>query len=108
MNKNEMTKIILKYLQRHPKTQYGEVKHQVETELARRGITGQIQSRQGNVNMTRNVRISDDDALLINQVIWDLISERVLTPGINRDNFQWPFFHVSDMSKLDEKLSNLN
>lgn len=48
--------------------------------------------------------VSDKDALLINNCIYDLLYSRVITPGVNESNLELSFVHVSDESKLNEYL----
>lgn len=60
------------------------------------------------MSTTKFVDMSDQDAMLINEVIYDLISERILTPGIDRSNLEWPFLSVTNMEKLKQKITQLS
>ncbi|WP_249593657.1 hypothetical protein [Peribacillus frigoritolerans] len=104
MEKKEMIKIILNYLERNPFTQTGGIESAVHAVLTERGIMGEITTGNQYMRTTRQERIPNNLALLINEVIYDLMySERIITPGVNRDNLGLPFVHVSNMEKLIEK-----
>jgi hypothetical protein len=75
--------------------------------LTERGEIGTITTGNQYYSTTRDVPLSDQDALLINEVVWDLIVERVITPGIDNLNNEWPWLHVSNMDKLKQMLKKL-
>ena len=39
--------------------------------------------------------ISDEDANMVNEIVWDLIIERVLAIGLNKANPNWPFLRLT-------------
>ncbi|MGE7607661.1 hypothetical protein ACQKML_13720 [Peribacillus frigoritolerans] len=105
MEKREMVKIILNYLERNPFTQIAGIVSSVHAVLTERGVMGEKTTGSQYMRTTRYERVSNDDALLINEIIYDLMySERIITPGINRDNLELPFLHVSNVEKLKEKI----
>ncbi|WBL16355.1 hypothetical protein [Sutcliffiella sp. NC1] len=105
MNREEIKYEILSFLERNPKTHLDAIKGHVEEILRQKGIIGRISEHQGGAIYTRTVRIDNDIALYINEVIYDLLyQERILTPGVSRDNLDLPFLHVSKMEKLLGKL----
>ena len=47
----------------------------------------------------QNDRINPIDRLHINEIIWDLIAERIVTPGCDANNQEWPFIRLTDFGK---------
>ncbi len=83
-----MELIILEYLKENPYTNIIEVRDHTTKALQMRGV-----------------EIDDNTVLLINSIIWDLICERILTPGKNMDNLDLPFIHVDNMDKLKNRFN---
>ncbi|MNL22628.1 hypothetical protein D3C87_1439830 [compost metagenome] len=54
------------------------------------------------------VAMPQDDVMLINEVIFDLIVDRVLTPGANQHQLGLPHFTVTNKEKLNLKLEELS
>ncbi|MGF9946064.1 hypothetical protein ABEX44_22815 [Priestia megaterium] len=107
LTKNEVQNIIIKHLEENPKTQLASIRHSVEHVLESRGITGK-QVKGGQFLRTEWIeRISDEDALLINEVIYDLLYDRIITPGINASNLDLPWVHVSSREKLSTLKASL-
>lgn len=100
MEKDQILKIVLEYLEREPYTQIHSIRRVVEHELKNRDVMGQKTKGNQFVSTTWFEGIPNKEALLINEVIYDLLYERVLTPGINQSNLELPFIHVSNMEKL--------
>ena len=44
-------------------------------------------------------RLSEPDWLLVQEVFWDLVSERVLTPGMNSANSDFPWFRIHSQAE---------
>ncbi|MFE3978716.1 MULTISPECIES: hypothetical protein [unclassified Priestia] len=107
MDKKEIFIETLKFIKQNPHTQFAEIKRNIESILKARGIIGEKREHIGGGILTRNIRTPDETALKINEVFYDLLyKERILTPGINDDNLNLPFVHVSDMDRLEELLKN--
>lgn len=102
LSKKEIQSIIVKFLEENPETQLASIRGSVEHVLRVKGEIGE--KTEGNQYSRRTwvERISDKDALLINEVIYDLLYSRVITPGLNRDNLELPWVHVSNKEKLKE------
>jgi hypothetical protein len=47
-------------------------------------------------------RLSESDTMLVNEAIWDLIIQRIITPGTNRDNTHFPWLRITDETKAKE------
>ena len=43
--------------------------------------------------------MADEDANLVNEIVWDLIIERVLAIGLNSANPEWPFLRLTEYGK---------
>jgi len=104
LNKTTAMKEISNYLLKNPKTNIDSIRAAIKHRLEHEGIIGEQSKRQGGGIWTINVKMSDEDALLVNECIYDLLYSRVITPGINLDNLELPFVHVSDRGKLEEYL----
>lgn len=108
MDKNEILKTILSHLEKNPHSHIEVIRSNVKNELEKLGIIG-VKTEGNNFHSTSwYEEISHKDALLINEVIYDLLYERILTPGSSRNNLELPNVHVSDVNKLNQKLSELN
>jgi hypothetical protein len=62
------------------------------------GVSHKARER-GAANVSHGERLSDEDALRLKHVIWDLVLERLLTPGTTHPrsgNDGWPFLSVTD------------
>jgi hypothetical protein len=104
LSKVEVQRIIARHLDSNQKTQMAAMRDAVERELERQGIIGE--KTEGNQYMRRTwtERISDHDALLTNEVIYDFLYGRIITPGYDSANRDLPWVHVSDNEKLKEYL----
>ena len=47
----------------------------------------------------QSLDIADEDANLVNEIVWDLIIERVLAIGHNKTNPDWPFLRLTEYGK---------
>ncbi|MCQ2010558.1 hypothetical protein NOM01_11075 [Sporolactobacillus sp. STSJ-5] len=105
LSKKEVQHIIAHYLNDHEKTQFGSLIDSVKKVLEDKGQIGEITEHRGSLlTVTHYENISNEDALLINDVIYDFLYERIITPGIDRNNLELPFLHVSDKEKLNKYL----
>jgi hypothetical protein len=46
-------------------------------------------------------RLSEKDFLLVNEVIWDLIVERAITPGFDQTNDDLPWLSITNKTILE-------
>jgi hypothetical protein len=62
------------------------------------GVAEVLQRRQGppsaSVWPAGDQRLCEADWLLVNEIFWDLVAERVLTPGMNSSNLKFPWFRL--------------
>ncbi|NOU91160.1 hypothetical protein GC102_36350 [Paenibacillus sp. LMG 31460] len=101
MTKEEVLQATLRYLLKNDRTQLGAIRHNIEEILKSRGEAGEITTRGIGFTSTSYVRMSDTVAMLVNEVIYDLISERILTPGIDASNLELPFISVTNKEKIN-------
>lgn len=104
LEKKTAMREIAGYLLKNSETNIDSIRAFVRHRLEHEGIVGEKTKHQGGAIYTYNVRMSDEDALLINECIYDLLYSRVITPGVNSSNLDLPFIHVSNLDKLSEYL----
>lgn len=92
-----LRELMLEALLEAPETQVVNLTNSIG-ELARRKNLVSQPSNQSYGNSNRRV-LSDADELYLNQLIWDLIAERIITPGINTSNPNLPFLRMTDFGK---------
>ncbi|PFS02960.1 hypothetical protein [Bacillus thuringiensis] len=100
MTKEDILKIIINKLEQTPRTQLNSLRSAVKEELRSRGLYGEVTRQQGNLRITENLRVDTQTALLTNEVIYDLLYGRVITPGMDEHNLDLPWIHVSSLEKL--------
>ncbi|MEK5055880.1 hypothetical protein MHH96_21040 [Niallia sp. FSL K6-0212] len=104
LSKNEVEYIIAKHLESNPKTQIAAIRNVVEDKLREQGVIGKQSIGNQYYTKTWEERISNKDALLINEVFYDFLYGRIITPGIDSLNNDFPWVHVSDPEKLKKYL----
>lgn len=100
LTKREIESLVANYLKNYPQTEIGYVRQFIETVLAERGIVDSKETDGGSYSITREITLSDRNALLINEVIYDFLYSRIISPGINKKNLDLPYIHVSNKEKL--------
>lgn len=103
-SKPELMKLISEYLLQEQFYQIDHIHSYVEQYLRDNRVIGEMVDAQPMMRTSYNRRISNEDALLINECIYDLIFERALTPGFNRDSLELPFIHLSNKDVLNKYL----
>lgn len=83
MYKTELELIILEYLMENSYTNINDIRYHLME-----------------VFKLRNEKVLQEDLLYVNSIIWDYISNRILTPGKDVDNLDLPYVHVSNREKL--------
>lgn len=98
MYKYELINLLVEVLKKHPKGQF---------EFYVNEVTKLINIYKG-ISLSNGMPIPEDGIFLNNQeielvqeIIWDLIIQRVVTPGADRVNNTWPFLRVTDVEKLN-------
>ena len=75
MDKADLRPLVLEALRQSPQTQFGNVEHQV------RSLAADYQYH---------------DLLKLREIIWELLVQGVLAPGMNSANPDFPFIHVTE------------
>ncbi|MFD6442313.1 hypothetical protein ACFWDG_21570 [Peribacillus sp. NPDC060186] len=100
LSKEDILRMIVKHLDVFPLTSLDAIREVIKSSLKQQGLTFGVTEHAGGGTITYNRRISDENTLLINDCIYDLLNTSVITPGINDDNLDLPWIHVSDKEKL--------
>lgn len=104
LEKEQVMKEIAEHLTENPKTSIDRIRSSIYARLNSEGIIGRITERGHGMTTTFDRDISDEDALLINECVYDLLYDRTITPGANSDQLNLPLVHVTDNSKLKKIL----
>ncbi|HDR7601017.1 TPA: hypothetical protein QCX65_004458 [Bacillus mycoides] len=84
MTKEDILRIVVSRLEQAPYTQLASLRNAVKEKVA------------------PQTRVDKKTALLTNEVIYDLLYGRVITPGMDEHNLDLPWIHVSSPEKLAE------
>ncbi|MGW8426220.1 hypothetical protein ACWGJQ_12065 [Peribacillus simplex] len=100
LSKDDIFRMIVKHLDLFPLTSLEAIREVIRSSLKQRGLIGGMNKQTGAANVTYNRKISDQDIQLLKDCICDLLYSRVIQPGIDDDNVDLPWIHVSDKEKL--------
>ncbi len=79
-------------------SQYGDIRSGVANKLTDYGYSQETTSFL--MSYSRSYKeLSKDDEDKVNQVVWDLIIERILTIGLDGTNNEWPFLRLTEFGK---------
>lgn len=106
-----LRKLILEYLKQNPGTQLNSIIIGVG-ELVKK--YDMFPTKEACEKVTTNFmyyadkRLNPIDEININEIIWDLIVERVLTVGADRANRDWPWLRITEFGKqiVDDENAN--
>jgi hypothetical protein len=97
MDKNYVMLETMKFLEEHPHTNFMEILEQLEKVLAEKG---ELEKYHGDRHITDGIiKKNTELILLLEEIKWDLIIKRVITPGEDI-SFRTPELRVSDMEYL--------
>ena len=96
MKKGDLRRKILEYLKENDVTQQNFI-IQAALDLPKPEVIGVPSLMKG----------SDKDVLLANEIIWDLIAERILTPGVNKENLDLPHLRVTNFGIIEKELRGI-
>lgn len=94
-----LRKLILEVLRKGEASQYASIVNEVEELVAQQNLfPTQADCEQEKINYRyyQNKQLNPADKLKINEIIWDLITERILTIGSNESNLEWPFLRLTE------------
>jgi len=94
-----LRELVLEAFRNSPETQYTRVVSDV-TELAARNNVYPSEEECKEMRIDRRFyregRLNPFDELKINEIIWDLIVERIITIGSDSSNQEWPWLRLTD------------
>lgn len=111
--KEVVLRIVLEHLQNKENSDVGSVKQLLIDKLDQEREQQQSGNRVKTVYYS-SVQLQKNDILLVNEVIYDLIIERIITPGSgdafsnDLDGIKLPHFTVTNKEKLLQKLNSLS
>ncbi|WP_339292453.1 hypothetical protein MKY48_05400 [Paenibacillus sp. FSL W8-0187] len=104
LKKEEVCKDILNILKKQPSNSVDSIQGHFFNELQERNLVGTVKN---GTTTTYGIPMPQSDIMLINEVIYDLIVERVITPGRDSYNKGMPYFSVTNNEKLEEMIKSL-
>ena len=103
IEKHILRALILEFLDHTPKAQINDVINYVESLVAGRGLfpsSDDCQRLGIDYHYYQDKQLNPIDRLTINEIIWDLILEHVVTPGAEWENQGFPpHFRLSEFGK---------
>jgi len=102
IEKHILRALVLEVLNHTPKTQVVNATNDVERLVVKRDLfpsSDDCQRLGVDYHYYQEKRLNPLDSLTINQIIWDLIIERVVTPGFDAGNPNLPFFRLTEFGK---------
>ncbi len=110
MESSILRKLVLEVLKEIKGSQYLVVVAEVQKLAARRNLfptQEECQKEELNYSYYQGKQLNPSDKLKIQEIIWDLIVERVLTVGLNESNVDWPWIRLSEYGESVVKESSL-
>lgn len=97
----------LEALLAEPATEFRFLVNDVAKLAADRGIPGPEYTAGPERTPLSEPTLSHGDMTILQEVVWDLIVDRVVTPGADALNPQWPLLRMTErgMRKASDKLS---
>jgi len=102
IEKHVLRALILEFLGRTPQTQIVDAINNVERLVAKYGLfpsSDDCQRLSVEYKYYQHNNLNPDDNLTINEIIWDLILERIATPGFDAANPNLPFFRLTEFGQ---------
>lgn len=99
MDKTSLRKLALEVLIKAPTTRFESLKKAAAELADGRGSQGASRTGGPGVTYFSEPRLSHEDETDLQEIVWDLIVERVLTPGMDAMNPQWPWLRMTERGK---------
>lgn len=93
---DEMKKIIFEILSKNTINQYSDITNEVAKYLLDKEVC--IETSISPIG-TERLSLSKSDGMLVNQIVWDLIFEKIIIIGSNKKNAEWPYLRVTSLGK---------
>ena len=99
MDKAVLRRLTLEAFRAAPTTQFRSLVSAVSKSAAERGMLGPDRTvGSGHISLSEP-RLTKGDETDLHEVVWDLIVERVLTPGTNAMNPEWPWLRMTERGR---------
>ena len=86
-----LRELVLEALLQNPRTQVANLTEHVGRLADQKKLVTRSPNQSQIIYSSSNSRIlAPDDELNINQIVWDLLTERIITPGTDNANPHWP------------------
>jgi len=102
IDKRVLRDLILEVMRRTPRTQFNSILNDVENLVIQRDLfpnRGAKPAPNIDARYSRERRLEPADKAQINEVVWDLIVERILTPGYDDSNPNYPFVRLTSFGE---------
>jgi hypothetical protein len=102
IEKQILRALVLEFLGRTPNTQVVEAINAIERLVAERSLFPKKEECERlhiDYHYYETKQLNSIDKLTINEIIWDLIQERIVTPGFDASNPDYPFFRLTNFGK---------
>ena len=95
---DEIRRVVLSVIKKKNFNQYSNIESQMADVLLSQNFI-QKTDNYSTVSSYSTISLSSSDTDKVNQVVWDLIIERILTIGYNGCNDEWPFLRLTEQGK---------
>jgi hypothetical protein len=106
LSTEQLRTVMVALLQTHDSGQLNPLRHLVPKKAIEMGLLNDFSLGQAGLPNAsvfygqRTVQLSDGEILRLNDVIWDLIIEGIVRPGIDGMNSELPFYHITPWGKV--------
>lgn len=95
---DDIRRIVLSVIKKNDFSQYSHIESQVANVLLNQNLINKT-NNYSTTSSYGTISLSASDSDKVNQVVWDLIIERILTIGHNGCNDSWPFLRLTEQGK---------
>ena len=99
MDRAVLRRLALESLLAAPATDFQRLQNAVAALAAERGVIGPERTVGPGLVSFSEPKLSNSDETILQEVVWDLIVERVLTPGLDAMNPEWPWLRMTDRGR---------
>ena len=99
MDKEVLRKLTLEVLRRAPDTQFENLKRAVAEAAEERGLLGTGGASGSLISYHAQPQLPMQTQSDLQEVVWDLIVERIVTPGVDALNAEWPWLRMTERGK---------
>lgn len=96
---DDMKKIVLEAVSQPDFSQFASAVNYV-TDYAEKNLKVQQTNSWRSGTSQYNSTLNEQDSNMVNEIVWDLIIERILTIGSNSANPNWPFLRLTEYGKM--------